>query len=123
MLHYKANIKCNVCLFSNKGLEKNKYSIGHPLLVHPVYIGFKPLVTQSKDYSYDMAEHYPTGRSSSVRYAIPWYAGSHRFDPHIRQRSLVEIGREIILMAILSHPPSQEEQLSVTGERMCTKYW
>ena len=28
-----------------------------------------------------------------------------------------------IFMAILPLPLIQEEQLSVTGERMCTKYW
>ena len=30
---------------------------------------------------------------------------------------------EIISTAILSFLLIQEEQLSVTGERMCTKYW
>ena len=33
------------------------------------------------------------------------------------------IGHEKISMAILPFPLFQEEQLSVTGERMCTKYW
>ena len=32
-------------------------------------------------------------------------------------------GHENISTAILSLPLIQEEQLSVTGERMCTKYW
>ena len=35
----------------------------------------------------------------------------------------MEIGHEIILTAILSLPLIQEGQLSVNGERMCTKYW
>ena len=30
---------------------------------------------------------------------------------------------EIISMTIPSHPLIQEGHLSVTGERMCTKYW
>ena len=35
----------------------------------------------------------------------------------------IEIGHEIISKAILSLPLIQVEQLSVTGKRMCTKYW
>ena len=35
----------------------------------------------------------------------------------------MEIGHEIISTAILSIPLIQVGQLSVTGERMCTKYW
>ena len=33
------------------------------------------------------------------------------------------LGHENISMAILPLPLIQEEPLSVTGERMCTKYW
>ena len=44
-------------------------------------------------------------------------------DPHVQQYSFVEIGHEIISMAILSLPLIQEGQLSVTDERMCIKYW
>ena len=33
------------------------------------------------------------------------------------------LGHENISTAILPLPLIQEEQLSVTGERMCTKYW
>ena len=39
------------------------------------------------------------------------------------QHSFLEIGHEIISMAICSLPLIQEGQLSVTGKRMCTKYW
>ena len=39
------------------------------------------------------------------------------------KHSLMEIGHEIISMAILSLPLIQIGQLSVTGIRMCTKYW
>ena len=62
------------------------------------------------------------GRGSSVGCASVWYAGGHGFDPHVRQHSFVEIGHEIMSMAILSLPLSQEGQLSVTGERICAKY-
>ena len=37
-----------------------------------------------------------------------------------RQHSFVEIDPEIFSTVILSHPLIQEEQLSVSGERMCT---
>ena len=42
------------------------------------------------------------------------------FNPWVRQHSFVEIGHEIISMAILSLPLIQVGQLSVTGKRMCT---
>ena len=63
------------------------------------------------------------GSGSSVGFASAWYADGRRLDPHIRQHSLMEIGHELIYTAILSLPFIQERQLSVTGERMCTKYW
>ena len=36
---------------------------------------------------------------------------------------LSAVGHEIISTAILSLPLTQVGQLSVTGERMCTKFW
>ena len=38
-----------------------------------------------------------------------------------RQHSFVEIDREVFSTVILSLPLIQEGQLSVSGERMCTK--
>ena len=64
-----------------------------------------------------------TGRGSSVGCMSAWYADGRKFDPHVWQHSSVEIGHEIISGAILSLLLIQEGQLSVTGERMCTKYW
>ena len=49
------------------------------------------------------------------------YSDGRGFDP--AKQSFMEIGDEILSTAILSLPLSQVEQLSVTGERMCTKYW
>ena len=63
------------------------------------------------------------GRGSSIGCASAWYADGRGFDLHVRKHSFVEIGHEIISTAILSPPLIQEGQLSVTGERMCTKYW
>ena len=58
---------------------------------------------------------------------IDWFATTFEpgrgFDPHIQQHCFMEIGHEIISMVILSLLLIQEEKLSVTGERMCTKYW
>ena len=50
-------------------------------------------------------------------------SGGHGFDPPVQQHSFVKIGHEIISTAILSLPLIQVGQLSVIGERMCTKYW
>ena len=59
-----------------------------------------------------------------VRYMnLIWYADGRGFDPYVRQHSFVEIGHYIISTAILSLPLIQDGQLSVTGERMCTKCW
>ena len=58
-----------------------------------------------------------TGHGSSVGYVSALYADNRQFDPHVRQHSLVESGHEKISTAIL---PSAD---SVTGERICTKYW
>ena len=45
------------------------------------------------------------------------------FDPHVWHIFSWRSGHEKISTAILPLPLIQEEQLSVTGERMCTKYW
>ena len=63
------------------------------------------------------------GRGSLVGCASAWYVDGHRFDPRVQQHSFVEISHEIISAAILSLPLIQEGQLSVTGDRICTKYW
>ena len=49
------------------------------------------------------------------------YTDGRRFDP--AKHYFMEIGHEIISAAILSLPLIQVRQLSVTGKRMCTKYW
>ena len=58
-----------------------------------------------------------TGRGSSIGSEFAWHASGPLFDPHVR------LGHENISTTILPLPLIQEEQLSVTGERMCTKYW
>ena len=64
-----------------------------------------------------------TGRGSSIGSEFAWHASGPEFDPHIRHILSWRLGHENISTAILPLPLIQEEQLSVTGERMCTKYW
>ena len=45
------------------------------------------------------------------------------FNSLVRHILSCRLGHENISTAILPLPLTQEEQLSVTGERMCTKYW
>ena len=63
------------------------------------------------------------GRGSSIGSEFAWHASSPEFDPHVRHILSWRLGHENISTAILPLPLIQEEQLSVTGERMCTKYW
>ena len=51
-----------------------------------------------------------------------WHDEAHASSPEFDPLSW-RLGHENISTAILPLPPIQEEQLSVTGERMCTKYW
>ena len=60
-----------------------------------------------------------TGRGSE----FAWHASSPKFDPHVQHILSWRLGLENISTAILPLLLIQEEQLSVTGERMCTKYW
>ena len=62
-------------------------------------------------------------RVSSIGSVFAWHASGPEFDPHIRHILSSRLGHEYISRAILPLPLIQEEQLSVTGERMCTKYW
>ena len=50
-----------------------------------------------------------------------WRPGGRGFDPcRGRQHSLMKIDHEIFSTVILSLPLIQEEQLSVSGKRLCT---
>ena len=69
-------------------------------------------------FSYDM-----TGRGSSIGSEFAWHASGPEFDPHVRHILSWRLGHENISTAILPLPLIQEEHLSVTGERMFTKYW
>ena len=66
---------------------------------------------------------YETGRGSSIESVFAWHASGPEFDPHVRHILSWRLGHENISTAILPLPLIQEEQLSVTGERMCTKDW
>ena len=60
---------------------------------------------------------------SLVGCAYDWYSGDCRCDPPVWQNFFIEVSHEIISTAILFLPLIQVGQLSVTGERLCTKYW
>ena len=61
------------------------------------------------------------GRGSSIGSMFAWHAGGPEFDPHVRHIFSWRLGHQNISTAILPLPLIQEEQLSVTGEGMCTK--
>ena len=63
------------------------------------------------------------GSASSFKCTSAWYEAGRGFDPLVRQHTFVAIGHVIISTAILPLPLIQIGQLSVTGERMYTKYW
>ena len=60
---------------------------------------------------------------SDVPREIAWYADVRGFDPAVRQHSLIGIGNEIIYRAILPLLLFRVGQLSITGQKMYTKYW
>ena len=62
------------------------------------------------------------GRGSSIGSVSASHASGPEFDPHVRHIHSWRFGHENISTAILPLPLIQEH-LSVTGERMCTKYW
>ena len=55
--------------------------------------------------------------------ACPLGASGPEFDPHVWYILSWRLDHEKISTAILPLPLIQEEQFSVTGERMCTNYW
>ena len=63
------------------------------------------------------------GHCSSIGSVSAWHASGPKFEPHVRHILSWRLGHENISTASLSLPPIQEEQLSVTGERMGTEYW
>ena len=63
-----------------------------------------------------------TWPGSSVGCASAWHGDGRVFDRRVRRHSFVETGQEIISTAIFSLPLIQLGQLSVSDERMCTKY-
>ena len=52
-----------------------------------------------------------------------WHPSDPEFDPHFWNILCWRLGHEKISTAILPLLLIQEEQLSATGERMCTKCW
>ena len=63
-----------------------------------------------------------TGHGSSIGSVSTWHASGPEFDHHVRRILSWRLGHENNSTAILPLPLIQEEQLSVTGKRMCIKY-
>ena len=66
---------------------------------------------------------FSAGRGSSIGSVFAWHASGPEFDPHVRPFFRGDLVMKNISTAILPLPLIQEEQLSVTGERLFTKYW
>ena len=96
--------------------NKGAHQAGH---LHSLIISF---VVHCLDSTIPLV-HLSAGRCSLIGCATAWYVDSPRFDPHVRKYSFMEFGHEILSTAILSLPLIQEGHLSVTGKRMCSKYW
>ena len=90
----------------------------------PFVIVCQTLSALRKELQLVLWSHLPvTGRGSSIGSEFAWHASGPEFDPHVRHILSWRLGRENISTAILPLPLIQEEQLTVTGEGMCTKYW
>ena len=83
-------------------------------------ISVQNLIILVSVYSYLI--NYVIGRGSSIGGEFAWHASGPEFDPYVRHILSWRLGHENISTAILHLPLIQEEQLSVTGERMSTKY-
>ena len=105
-VHIKFAIKCiSVYFRDNKVIGSFVLNNTHMLLKH------LPLL------------FHMTGRGSSIGSVSAWHASGLEFDTHIRHILSWRLGHENICTAILPLQLIQGEQLSVTGERMRTKYW
>ena len=93
------------------------YVVGTHKYPQHVFMEDKAILT------YVFMENIHAGRGSSIGSVSTWHASSPEFAPHVQHILSWRLGHEKISMAILSLQLIQEEQLSVTGERMCTKYW
>ena len=88
------------------------------ILTHWYLIGWYKKYANKKNLQFTQAWH-----CSSIGSVSAWHASSPEFDPHIWQILSWRFGHEKISTAILPLLLIQEEKLSVTGKRMCTKYW
>ena len=83
----------------------------------------RPYMNPSQGFGNNEVLWKEVGRGSLVGSVSAWHASGPEFDSHVRHILPWTFGHEIISIAILPLPLIQGEQLSVTGERVCTKYW
>ena len=72
---------------------------------------------------FSFLSNFQTRHGSSIGSESAWHASGPEFNPHVWHILSWRLGHENISTAILPLQLIQEEQLSVTGEKMCTKYW
>ena len=92
------------------------------LFVLLIFIFLSIQFSNLKYFRHTFLRNCETGRGSSIGSDFVWHASGPEFDPHIWHILSWRLGHENVSTAILPLPLIQEEQLSVTGERMCTKY-
>ena len=80
-------------------------------------------ITAINYYELTYLQYTRAGRGNSIGSVSAWHASGPEFDPHVRHFISWRLGHRNISTDILPLPLIQEEQLSVPGERICTKYW
>ena len=81
------------------------------------------LCVLSHQQRYSIIIQSAAGRGSSIESVYACHTSGPEFDPDVRHILSWRLAHEKISTSIRPLPLIQEEQLSVTGERMCTKYW
>ena len=99
--------------------RREVYCSNHFMFTETVVLLYKTDISVEKSV---IVKTLTTGRGSSIGSVYAWHASGPEFDPHVRHILSWRLDHENISTAILPLPLIQEEQLSVTGERMCTKY-
>ena len=92
-------------IFANLFVYVKQFILGHYMYLH--------MNQYRKYFEFNWARYLDQKR-------VDWLASDPEFDFHVRHILLWRLSHEKISTAILPLPLIQEEQLSVTGERMST---
>ena len=121
-------ILCDFFLFGYYGPSRLFHSFWAESLVRYGENGRSPKNTWPSASRTWLISHVTVAwRGSSIgsvfAWHVSWHASGPEFDPNVRHILSWGLGHENFFRAILPLLLIQEEQFSVTGERMCTKYW